>query len=118
MQQNDKISFPLYDELLKNYRLSKFKQYNLTHECAVINSMLMNMKPEDNKIISETVYALIHHHESKKDSLKGEIAIGGVLLPFNSGVQYQMTNLPVVLQQMIIMFFNDLKNGKLPKSVT
>ena len=117
MTQTQQSLCPLYERLHEKYSQIKYKEYDMMSESAKINTVLRKLELEPRKQIGEAIYALILHHELKKGNLRGEIAMGATLLPFSGGVQYTLTNLPPVLQQMIIIFFNELINGTCPESI-
>lgn len=107
--------FPLYDRLLEKYRVVKYKDYNMSEETNKLNTILRNCDLQDRVAIGKAIYYLICAHE--RNNMIVHCNMGGTLLPFSSGIKYNITSLPPVLQQMIVILTNELIEGSCPESL-
>lgn len=109
--------FPLYDRLLNKYRQVKYKSYNMMMITSAISGMLRQLDEKSCLEIGEVIYALIYHHERVKRISFNKVAFNGTIRPHKIGVQFEMSRLPSVLQQIIILFYHELIDGTCPEMI-
>lgn len=110
-------ALPLYDRLVDKYNNEvRYKDYDLNVESAKINTIMAQCSVEHGNIIGELIFALIYHHEIVND--KGltfkNIPYGGTVVSrgrVTKGPSFDMRKLPPFLQQLIIVFINEIITG-------
>lgn len=88
--------FPLYDELLNSI---PEKHLDLSQICSTINSL---KEQEHSQEHYEIIMALIFHHDIKNNGTPlTMVPYDGKLLSGGKGVIFQISQLPIQLQQII-----------------
>lgn len=121
MNRQGYYSLPIYDRLVKRLEDEKYRQYDLVEESRKISTVLRKMDPKDAETLAGIIYALILHHDniSHKGSSFRKIPFDGKVgsRDTNLSIHYVMTNLPPELQQIIILFINEVISDTCPEAI-
>lgn len=98
--------YPLYEELLNRVKESTDKTVDIRKLCTTINSIGQTHTPDQVTDHYREIAALILHHEIINGTVssipfEGKVMIGG------KGLLLQVSNLPVVLQQIISKYIEN-----------
>lgn len=92
--------FPLYDILLERTKDPRFQAIDTIRVCRTLSDLPIEH--------AEIIYALILHHEilHSKGVRFRNVPYNGNVLGQGKGVHFTITNLPPILQQIIILYIS------------